>query len=116
MAIRSGKAGCTTAAFVEASTAVVAAAIAENIVRAFGVDHWRNCLGIAVGAKPVGSAYLLPVRVACVVSRGAVVALHAAYIAVGPVEIRRTAGLTAYAISSIDKNELRNEVFFEMFE
>ncbi len=93
----------TAAALLPACAAVVAATVAVQAIRAFGIDGGRDDLGVAVGAQPVGFALLVAVPVAVPVAVHAIVRLYAAYVAVLAVEIRRTECLTTQAVCSEKK-------------
>lgn len=73
VAVGSLEAGRTATGLVEASATVVASAIAEQIVRTFGVDLGRDDFGVAVRAEPIGAANSHARRVASPMTIDAVV-------------------------------------------
>lgn len=83
----------------KARSSVVAAAVAQEIVRTFRVNLGRNDFGVAV-AEPVGAAYAHARRVTGPVAIHAVVARNAADVAVGAPEVLRTHGLASDAVDT----------------
>ena len=90
--------GGTAASLVEAGASVVAAAVAEQVVGALGVDDGRDGLGVAVGAQPVALAHPATGRVAPPVAVDTVVRLHTAHVARRTVHVGRTHRFAALAV------------------